>query len=380
MAVDPREKKAYLNASPQQREVVRRSLLNVLAVLRAQALGYQTSHWQVVGSAFYSDHELFERLYLSVLDQIDKLAEKMVGYLGHDVVDLGAQMKVMSAYLDRWGTIHCNHRRGIQSEEDLQTSVKMAYDSIKGVGAMTLGLDDWLMATANSHEENTYLLQQSLAKPREAPEPPDMVPHDVAIPILDPARAANGAPVAPSAEGAFLLPESSEVREFAESGGITNVPEVAAKAAPELNISPAIAISEAEAGPPTPTEIEEGPGGEEVSTLNRFVVDSEVPETAAAASGNRDLMASWLREVSASEIHYSGPSGPLGWDERRKEFDIEMSSLPRSTRLSQGVKVYSPRKTFMEFTNPIPYTDREGEVTHWVLTGQKGLTLKIWND
>ena len=30
---------------------------------------------------------------------------------------------------------------------------------------MTLGLDDWLMATANSNEENTYLLQQTLTEP-----------------------------------------------------------------------------------------------------------------------------------------------------------------------------------------------------------------------
>ena len=51
------------------------------------------------------------------------------------------------------------------SEKDLQASLKQAYDAIKQVKAMTLGLDDWIMATANDHDENEYLLQQALAQP-----------------------------------------------------------------------------------------------------------------------------------------------------------------------------------------------------------------------
>jgi len=85
-------------------------------------------------------------------------------------------------------------------------------------------------------------------------------------------------PEAPSAEGMFHLPESSEVREFAESDANTNVVEVAEDSARETGESVAEAVEQAEDGPPTPEEIDELPGSDEVSTLNRFLVE-EAPAT-----------------------------------------------------------------------------------------------------
>jgi DNA-binding ferritin-like protein len=154
---------AYLEASPDQKKLVDRYMCGVLAVLRAQYLSYQTSHWQVVGGSFYGNHLLFERLYKSVQDQVDELAEKIVGYVGIEAVELAAQLEKIHLMCGSWGRISCHHKRGIQSEADLQAALKIAYDTIKGAGMMTLGLDDWLLATANAHEENTYLLQQVLA-------------------------------------------------------------------------------------------------------------------------------------------------------------------------------------------------------------------------
>ena len=160
-----RDKKAYLNATPMQRDVVRRLLTEVLACLRAQYLSYQTSHWQVVGGSFYGNHLLFERLYKSVQEQVDQLAEKIAGYLGGDPLDLNRQVETIYNFTLDWGRISCHHKRGVRSEEDLQEAVRVAYEGVKAANAMTLGLDDWLMATANSHEENTYLLQQTLTEP-----------------------------------------------------------------------------------------------------------------------------------------------------------------------------------------------------------------------
>ena len=157
------DKQAYLNATPMQREVVRRLLCDVLGCLRAQYLSYQTSHWRVKGGSFYGNHLLFQRLYESVQEQVDSLAEKIVGYLGAEAVALNHQMKHISDYTYRWSSIDCNHKRGLQSEADLQQALKRAYDGIKQAQAMSLGLDDWIMATANAHEENEYLLQQTLA-------------------------------------------------------------------------------------------------------------------------------------------------------------------------------------------------------------------------
>jgi DNA-binding ferritin-like protein len=378
--VSQREKMAYMRASPHQREVVRRSLLNVLACLRAQYLSYQTSHWVVVGQSSYGNHLLFQKLYESVQIQVDELAEKIIGYLGNDAMSLTNQVKIIEAYCARWYAIHCNHRRGVQSEEDLQTMIKMAYDSIKGVGAMTLGLDDWLMATANAHETNSYLLQQSLEKPSETEE--DSEAENTPIPIY--AQGPPPPPLAPSSEGAFHLPESAEVREFAETGAISNDPSVAADAAVEdnLDIPPAEAVAEALAAPPTPTEIVEAPGGGAMSTLNRFVVQSEEPSVPPAPGVSRFHMADWVTEVRTARaiLVWSGDSlSPLGYSAANKLFSIFASDI-RGNFLG-GVAIENPRKgTRMNFIRPKAFRDRENEITHWILQGSGGITLQVWND
>lgn len=98
--------------------------------------------------------------------------------------------------------------------------------------------------------------------------------------------------VAPSAEGAFFdNPEHREVREFAETGAISNSPAVAADAATLDNMdeTPGQAAREAEAAPPTPTDIEAEPGGEQLSTLNRFVVETQEPVPAAVPQNHAEL-------------------------------------------------------------------------------------------
>lgn len=290
MLVSPVEKKAYMEASPAQRETTRKLLCTLLALLRAQSLSYQTSHWQATGDAFYGDHLLFQRLYESVGAQIDGLAEKIVGYLGNEPVGMSLQAPLISHFGLRWAAVSCPHKRGLLSEKDCQASIKAAYDGIKAAQAMTLGLDDWLMATANAHDENVYLLQQV----RKAP-------HGKAAALVEGwASKIAVEQVAPSAEDAFRPnPRKEEVREFAESQAISNSPEIAEEAVQDDNfdISPAEAVADANEAPLTPDEIEDLPGGEEVSTLNRYVVESEDPATEEAAEFNRQKMAHWLDQI-----------------------------------------------------------------------------------
>lgn len=359
-----RDKQAYMNATPMQREVVRQRLCDVLACLRASYLSYQTSHWQVIGGSFYGNHLLFARLYESVQKQVDELAEKLVGYLGREVVGLDHQIKHIAGYVMRWSQIDCHHKRGLQSEVELQQALKRAYEGIKQVNAMTLGLDDWIMATANAHEENEYLLQQALTpvpgqkqastnteryyykatdgkwyveneEYEEDWDTGEQIEGDTTHygpfssfdaaekymrrnfansgsysddhsgrmkPPRNPVKPGRGRRLwgsgAPSAEDFFYdNPEKKEVLEFAQTGAISNSPEVAAAAAAELDISVAQAVTEAEESPPTPTEIASEPGGKSVSTLNRLVIDSEDWDADRAARVNRSRMALWLREI-----------------------------------------------------------------------------------
>jgi len=250
--------KSYLHAGPD----VEAMLNSLLGLLRAQAWSFQTSHWQSGGDAYYGNHLLFQRLYEGIGPQVDELAEKMVGYQGVHVVNPIRSIDYTSAWLSRWDKVPCPFKRALLSEEDFQTLIKQVYEGIKAAGSMTLGLDDWLMATANVHETNTYLLQQVLDKQHT---------HDSKV-----------ASDAPSAEHQFFdNPEKREVREFAQTDAISNSPEVAAEAASTdiLDESPQAAKAEAIKAPPTPDEIVGEPGSNAVSTLNRYIVETgeEVP-------------------------------------------------------------------------------------------------------
>ena len=139
---------------------LRPELTAVLAALRAQYLLYQTEHWTSAGATFMSDHILFERLYKSVEEQIDQLAEKIVSYFGWGAADSARQIALIAEFAGTWSKGATPADRGLESERAVQGALRAAYDAGKASGTMTLGLDDWLMSTANQHETNTYLLQQ----------------------------------------------------------------------------------------------------------------------------------------------------------------------------------------------------------------------------
>lgn len=136
----------------------------LLGMLRAQYLLYHTLHWQAKGDPAYGNHLLFQRLYEANVEQIDSLAEKMVGMYGNHSVDLPEQLEVMQKLCASWCKIEDPHQRGLKSEEVLQATLKKVYDHMKESDDLTLGMDDYLMATASEHDTNMYLLQQVLGE------------------------------------------------------------------------------------------------------------------------------------------------------------------------------------------------------------------------
>jgi hypothetical protein len=144
-------------------------LQHLLGLLRAQIWNYQESHWQTRGSAYYGNHLLFQRLYESVADQIDTLAEKMVGTYGPEVVSAAHVSPKFQKFVARWIQVPCLHERGLLSENDFQDVTRKCYDRLKGLGELSLGMDDFLMSIASDHETNQYLLRQVL-RSKEAAE------------------------------------------------------------------------------------------------------------------------------------------------------------------------------------------------------------------
>jgi starvation-inducible DNA-binding protein len=138
-------------------------LMDILATLHAMRVSYQHSHWTSKGPMFFSRHQLFAKLYNSVAEELDLLAEKMVGMGGSyciDLTQLVTRTAEICASLPKDDNLVS---KALVLENMLQDLLKNQYELMKAEGSLTLGLDDFLMNVANNHETNQYLLKQTLA-------------------------------------------------------------------------------------------------------------------------------------------------------------------------------------------------------------------------
>lgn len=98
---------------------------------------------------------------------------------------------------------------------------------------------------------------------------------------------------APSAESHFFDgPRNREVREFALSSAITNLPDaagVAIRYMDNADETPRQSIRDSKNAPPPPLKIREAPGGESFSTLNRYLVETEQPGNEGVPKGRDDI-------------------------------------------------------------------------------------------
>ncbi len=143
--------------------VAQRLLGFILAVMRAAQQSHWTAHWQVQGTSFYGDHQMFERFYGELTEQIDALAEKLVAMHGEQAVNLPEQMRWQAYLAHEWDRHDDDlYYRAYHIEKFLQDHFLKTYEALKHLKQLTLGLDDYLMATANAHETNQYLLGQRI--------------------------------------------------------------------------------------------------------------------------------------------------------------------------------------------------------------------------
>lgn len=137
-------------------------LRELLAVLRAAFITYQTGHWTVSGPAYYGKHLLMQRLYDDTAPQIDGLGERIVGYWGNAGVDQADHGARVEYWLRTWAPIACPIKRSLAAAVQIRNSVQRAYDDLKQTRALTLGLDNFLQGIADVKDTHVYLLQQML--------------------------------------------------------------------------------------------------------------------------------------------------------------------------------------------------------------------------
>ena len=139
-----------------------------LATLKALSIIDTHSHWTMKGKLFYENHLLFERIYNSSLEDLDRAAEKMVGIFGDECLDYDLQVDLLHKVLLKYKNLDGSPvQMSLAIETDFIKLSKEVYEIFEDEGTLTLGLDDMIMSISNSREGAVYLLQRSLLDTKE---------------------------------------------------------------------------------------------------------------------------------------------------------------------------------------------------------------------
>ncbi len=122
--------------------------------LRALYLIHQENHWKTKG---YDRHLLFQRIYEGVGESADEAAEKTVGIYG-DLVDQEDIAGMIASLATETEDLV---ERSLEAEEKFQELAANTYTALKDADAITMGVDDMIMAQISKSEVHTYLLGQA---------------------------------------------------------------------------------------------------------------------------------------------------------------------------------------------------------------------------
>lgn len=137
--------------------------VSFLAYLQSLLVLHQTHHWNTQGATYYSDHQLFERIYNESLEFVDQLAERLIG-LGIvpalSAVELSGLVGQYLAGLGMAETPDDMVELSLRAELTCVTSVTNLVAQFKQDGKLSHGLSKLLEDVADKHETFVYLLRQ----------------------------------------------------------------------------------------------------------------------------------------------------------------------------------------------------------------------------
>jgi len=138
----------------------------ILVHLKFLASIHQNHHWTAKGDPYYGDHLLFERVYSSIPEEIDAIAEKAIGLGTPSNVDLALQTSQLNRLVQGYGVMQTIPqptelaKRSLAAEQHFLRVVAHLVDSMKEMGTLTRGLDNLLAGIEDKHEGHVYLLKQ----------------------------------------------------------------------------------------------------------------------------------------------------------------------------------------------------------------------------
>ena len=148
------------------------ALATTLAALRALKYVAWNAHWTSRNEWAYGDHLLYQRIYAgeednAVLDEmIDTLGEKLVYLKGDDFIQSPEIVEAYIGIIRSYGVAPTGRPVAAAVLEMVLICIshlKSSYTAGQGAD-MSLGMDDFLMASSNHLETFAYLLQQKLRR------------------------------------------------------------------------------------------------------------------------------------------------------------------------------------------------------------------------
>ena len=142
-------------------------LSQYIAMLRAMHLWYHGAHHAVRGTSFSGDHQnLYGEIYTAIEKEVDAAIEKAIGLTGDE--GMSCPMHIVKNAL----TVMENYPSpavvtslaiaaiGLEMEKHYLEMVEHMFVELEEAGVLSLGLNDFLAASANDHEMHLYHLQQ----------------------------------------------------------------------------------------------------------------------------------------------------------------------------------------------------------------------------
>lgn len=126
---------------------------------------YKSFHWLTRGTGYYGDHLLFDRLYDSLTEEIDFLAEKLISLFGRECVNPINSTKIVYTNLETiigGFDVNCDPSELVAIAlyfEILFLEINNEFYKMLQEGEKTMGLDDLIMSNHSAHENNLYLLK-----------------------------------------------------------------------------------------------------------------------------------------------------------------------------------------------------------------------------
>ena len=144
-------------------------MIPYLQRLRAMTLWFHGAHVLTKGTGFAGDHvNLYGKIYSELVEELDAALEKAVGLSKNEntacpIKITGGALQILNQYPSPADTSALTiAATGLELEEDYLETTANLYKNLKETNSLTLGLDDFLMASANQHEGYVYLLGQRI--------------------------------------------------------------------------------------------------------------------------------------------------------------------------------------------------------------------------